>query len=125
MRVRLFVGGLAAGVVIFSVAEAGEIRYDTANRRDPFRPLVGPHALRKEGGKNSFAIEGIVFDQKKGSYAVIGGEIFREGDSINEAQLIKIFPDRVIVNQQSEEIVIWLREEIAEPGRKLKQHDLE
>lgn len=120
MKGGLWLVGLLGSVLIISIAEAGEIRYDSADRRDPFRPLAGPHALQKGGGKDGFAIEGIVFDQKKGSYAVVGGEIYREGDSLKGAQLIKILPDRIIINQQSEEITIWLREEIVEPGRKLK-----
>lgn len=116
--------GLTAWLLFFSIAYAGEIRYDKANRQDPFQPLMGPHALRGEwDGKDAFPVEGIVFDPQEGSYAVIGGEIYREGDSVNEAQLIKILPDRVILNQQSKEIVIWLREEILKPGNKLKEND--
>ena len=108
------------GLFIFSVAEAEEIRYDDGHRRDPFQPLIGPHALRRGAGlgKGEFSIEGIVFDPKKGSYAVIGGTIYREGESMDGAQLIKILPDRVIFHQQSEDVVIWLREEILEPGQK-------
>lgn len=111
-------------MLFFSIAHAEEIRYDRANRRDPFQPLVGPHALRGEGtGKDAFPVEGVVFDPPGGSYAVIGGEIYREGDTVKDAQLIKIMRDRVILNQHSEEIVIWLREEILEPAHKQKKND--
>ena len=106
--------------LIFSVAEAKEIRYDRANRRDPFEPLIGPHAFRGIAGvgKETFLLEGLVYDPKKGSYAVIGGEIYREGESIEGARLIKVFPDRVILLQESNETVIWLRDEILEPAPK-------
>ena len=99
------------------MAEAKEIRYDKGNRRDPFVPLIGPHAFRGAAGvgKEAFPLEGVVYDPKRGSYAVIGGEIYREGESINGAKLIKVFQDRVILLQESSEIVIWLREEIFEP----------
>lgn len=117
---------LAGGAVLFfSVAEAKEIRYHKGDRRDPFLTLVGPHAFRGEGGrgKDDLPVEGIVFDPEKGSYAIIGGEIYREGETVNGAQLIKIFPDRVILNQQSEEVVIWLREEILRKGKKESKED--
>ena len=101
-------------VLFFSIAEAKEIRYHKADRRDPFHTLVGPHAYRGRGGidKEDLVVEGIMVDEKKGSYAVIGGEIYKEGETVDGAQVIKIFSDRVIFNQQSEEVVIWLREEV-------------
>ena len=37
---------------------------------------------------------------------------------MGEAKLIKVFPDRAILLQESSEIVIWLREEILEPDQK-------
>ena len=106
--------------LIFSLAQAGEIRYDKSNRRDPFQPLIGPHAFHGGGdrGKEGFPLEGIVFDPKKGSYAVIGGAIYREGESVEESKLVKVLPDRVVLLQESDEVVIWLREEILEAGQK-------
>lgn len=105
---------------IFSVAEAKEIRYDKGTRRDPFEPLIGPHAPLGSGGvkKEMFPLEGVVYDPLKGSYAVIGGEIYREGESPEGAKLIKVLPDRIILLQESNEIVIWLREEILEKNEK-------
>lgn len=102
------------------MAEAKEIRYDKGNRRDPFEPLIGPHAFRGGlgVGKEAFPLEGVVYDPGKGSYAVIGGEIYREGESVDEAQLIKVLPDRVVLLQQNNEMVIWLRDEILEPDQK-------
>lgn len=98
----------------FSVAQAGEIRYDKGNRRDPFLPLIGPNAFRgAEGaGKDAFSLQGIVHDPKKESYAVIDGEIYREGETIDGAKIIKVLADRIILHQESNEIVLWLREEI-------------
>ncbi len=111
--------------IIFSLAHAEEIRYDRADKRDPFASLVGPHASRVAGGiaREAFQLEGVVFDPKKGSYAIIDGTIYREGESIDGGQLVKILPDRVVVLQESNKVIIWLREEILEPNQKGKIDD--
>lgn len=114
-----FLGGLVLSCLIFSVAEAEQIRYDKGNRRDPFEPLIGVAGVRGGIGlgKEAFLLEGLVYDPKKGSYAVIGGEIYREGESVNGAELMEVLPDRAVLLQESSEIVIWLHEEIWESGQ--------
>ena len=106
--------------LIFSVADADDLRYDKGQRRDPFQPLIGPHAYRmgREMTKDAFPIVGIVYDPKKGSYAIVGGEIYREGQNLDGAKLIKILGDRLILQQESKEVIVWLREEILETGKK-------
>ncbi|GEM_PF-1337650 len=100
----------------FASAIAEEIKYDKGDRRDPFTPLVGPHAGKKmEIVNQRLPIEGIIFDPDAGgSYVLIGGQVFQEGDAIEEAQIVRILPNRIILLQQSKEVVIWLREEILE-----------
>ena len=123
-QIGFWVGFVAASLCfIFSLAEAQEIRYDRGNKRDPFQPLIGPHAFRGGAGvsKETFPLEGIVYDPQKGSYVLIGGSIYREGESIEGAKLIKVFPDRVILLQESDQIVVWLREEILESNQKKKE----
>lgn len=112
--------GVLVSALIFSVAEAEEIHYDKGNQRDPFQPLIGPNAFRGVGslGKETFPVEGIIFDSKEGSYAILGGEIYREGETVNGVQLVKILPDRILLHRQSEELVIWLHEEILEADQK-------
>ena len=118
-----FAGGAAWTVImssfIFCLAQAEEIRYDTGGRRDPFQPLIGPNGLRaaRVSGKEALQIQGVVYDPYKGSYAVIGGTIIREGETTEGAKLVKVLPDRVVMLQESKEVVIWLREEIVEAGR--------
>lgn len=116
---RGFLLFLAVFFLFFSIAGAEEIRYDKGSRRDPFVPLVGPNAPRgfDGSGKDGFQIEGIVYDPRQASYAVIGGEIYREGETVEGAQLVKVLPDRVILLQQNEEVVVWLREEIFSPNK--------
>ena len=99
-------------LAIFSLALAEEMSYDTASQRDPFVPLIGPGAMRSDAGRDAFAVEGIIFDPNGGSYAVIAGEIYREGEEISGSKVVKIMPDRVVFLQKKKELVIWLREEI-------------
>lgn len=112
--------GVVGLCLFFSVAVADEIRYDSNGRRDPFLPLVGPGALVSglgSGGKG-LEVSGIVFDPKGASYALIGGEIYREGESLGGVKVIGILTDRVVFLQEGEEVVIWLREEILGEGQK-------
>lgn len=96
--------------IIFSVAEAEEIRYDKGNRRDPFLPVRGS-SIGVSTTREGLTVEGIVFDPKGSSYALIGGQVYREGESLENAKIVKIMPDRVILLQDSEQVVLWLREE--------------
>ena len=109
--------------IIFSVAAAEEIRYDKDDRRDPFLPATGAHVGTL--GKEGLTVEGIVFDPKGNSYVLIGGQIYREGESIENAKLIKILPDRAILLQDSEQVVIWLREEALQEKQRENGRDHE
>ena len=113
---RRLLPALVFPLMIFSVAWAEEIRYDSGHRRDPFVPLADQSGFEREGdlGKSGLGIEGIVFDPKGGSYAVINEKILREGQSINQTKLIRIEKDRLIFVQEGEEKIVWLREEIAQ-----------
>ncbi len=105
--------------IIFSIAEAEEIRYDKGARRDPFVAPMDVEAMRAGStGHDALSVEGIVFDPKGSSYAVIGGEIYREGESVQGSKILRILPDRVIFFQENEEIVIWLRQEIVNRNEK-------
>lgn len=92
-----------------------ELTYHTGDRRDPFVPLVGPDGIMMLKGKTSdFVVEGIIFDPREGSLALINGEMYKPGDSVNEAVIIQIFKDRVLLSIEDEEKIIWLREELAD-----------
>lgn len=116
-RRRVFLGGTFFVMVsFFSVAAAQEIRYHSADRRDPFIPLVGANWVGRAAGVNpdDLAVDGVVYDPGGDSYALVGGEIYREGESLDGAKIVRILADRVIFLQESKETVVWLREEIVE-----------
>ena len=102
---------LGALGLFFSLAFAEEIRYDNPEIRDPFVPLKNPQAEGDAGLQDALAVEGIVYDPRAGSYAVIGGEIYKEGEEFQGTKIVRIMPDRVVFYQENEEVVSWLREE--------------
>lgn len=105
----LFLGSLAVFVRIVS---ADGIQYDSGGRRDPFVPLVGPDGtILKKFDATGLKVEGIIFDPKNGSLALINGEFYKAGDKLQNAVLAQIFKDRVILSQDDQEKVLWLREE--------------
>ena len=116
--VVLWVLGIMIGILLpfFSVASAGEIQYHSADRRDPFIPLIGPDGSLRYGAlsfkSGEFKVEGIIYDPVEGSYALINGQFLKEGDQINNAQVVSILRDRVILSVNNEQQVIWLREEV-------------
>lgn len=116
MRKGFLVLGLIVGCIIFSVAEAEEIRYDKGDRRDPFSPIM--NSRNKTLGNEGFNVGGIVFDPKGGSYVLMGGQIYREGETLEDATIIKIMPNRIILLQGSKQVVLWLREEALEVNQK-------
>ena len=118
MKPRCFLLFLIVFSVIFSIAEAEEIRYDSVDRRDPFVPLMGLETLQSGAQGDSLSIEGIIYDPNGGSYAVIGGEAYQEGEDVGGVKLARILPDRVIFLQGNQEVVSWLREEIVPESEK-------
>lgn len=105
-------------LLVISPLNAETLRYDSGDRRDPLVPLIGPGGMvvGKKSGPGDFNIEGIIFDPKAGSMVLINQEFYKEGDRIGEANLITILKDRVILSQDDEEKIIWIREEVVSPG---------
>ena len=102
----------------FSLAFAAEISYDSAGRRDPFIPLIGPNGIltQRSAAQSDLKIEGIIYDPPQGSLVLANGEFYKQGDRIGDATVISIFQDRVILSQSDEEKTIWIREEVASEG---------
>ena len=104
---------ITAWIIIGTNLHAEEIQYVRGDRRDPFVPLIGPGvALVKVVAKMDINIQGIIIDQAQGSMVLINGQFYKEGDTVNDMNVISIFSDRVILSQNNEEKTIWMREEI-------------
>lgn len=106
----------------FSLAFAGEIRYDSGGRRDPMMPLVGPDGIvAVKFNPDDLHIEGIIFDSNRaGSLVLINGEFYKEGQTVNNSTIITIMKDRVILRQDDEEKTLWIREEIVSYDQQIK-----
>ena len=102
----------------FFMAFATEIRYDSGDRRDPFIPLIGPDGIMpKVFDPSDLRIEGIIYDPKgTGSLVLINGEFYRQGDTVKDSNVITIFKDRVVLQQEDQEKVMWIREETIGDG---------
>lgn len=123
-RLRVFAIGTAllTATAFFSLAFAGEIRYDSGARRDPLTPLVGPDGvIAIKFNPNDLNIEGIIFDSNRaGSLVLINGDFYKEGQSVKDATIISILKDRVILRQDDEEKSLWMREEIVDPNQQVQ-----
>ena len=108
----LSISGMALGLVF---AEEG-FEYNSKSKRDPFVPLISESGGYASDAYEASAIEdirleGIVWDDAKGSIAIINGEIVKEGDSLGAIKILKINRDSVIFDANGESVKIDLNKE--------------
>jgi|GEM_PF-795157 len=97
---------------IFSYAQ--DFTYNSKGKRDPFMPLVGAGAVyeTKEAVEiNSLqdvVLEGIVYDEKGGSRAIINSMILKEGDKAGAMTIEKIEPKKVTlqIGDETHEVIL-------------------
>lgn len=81
--------------------------YDAKGRRDPFLPWDGREAKSKSDmDTQDLHVEGIIFDQAKGSLAVVNGTVLKEGDSVGPYKVAKIEKQKVLITKEDAEV--WL-----------------
>jgi len=110
--VAVLVIGAMALAATFAFAEDA-FEYDSKAGRDPFVPLVskgGAYVSDAYGisGIKDVRLEGIVWDEAKGSIAIINGEIVREGQEIGSVKVLKIESDAVVFEVDTEEVRVEL-----------------
>lgn len=89
--------------------------YDAKGRRDPFLPWDGSEAKSKsEMDTQDLHVEGIIFDQAKGSLAVVNGAVLKEGDSVGLYKVAKIEKEKVLITKDDEKV--WLPFKSGENG---------
>lgn len=88
--------------------------YSPQSKRDPFVPLVSPagYLINLEEEEDTvMRLEGIMYDPKGDSMAIINGELLRVGESIDDAVVSKIEPNKVVIIKDNQNIEIELRRE--------------
>ena len=108
----LLISGMAIGMA--SAEEA--FKYNAKGKRDPFVPLIaesGGYAsdAYEASAVEDIRLEGIVWDDVKGSIAIINGEIVKEGDAMGSIKVLKINKDSVVFDVGGESIKIDLNKE--------------
>ena len=94
---------------------AQEFIYDAKGKRNPFIPLVtsGGRLLKldKEEGARGLSVEGIIYDERGISYAIINGEPAKTGDAVGEYQVLKIEKNKVIFIKDGEPLELEFKKE--------------
>lgn len=84
----------------------------SSEQRDPFSPLItesGQMLIKKTMGPGGFTLKGIIYSED-GSIAIIGDEVFKEHDIINDYKIMKITTKKVILKKGKNIIVLKLEE---------------
>jgi len=106
--------GLMGVVDLAAQDEKDKYLYKAQNKRDPFEPLISPagYLINLEPGtEETLRLEGILYDVKGDSIAIINGELLRVGESLGEAVIINIEPEIVTVMRNNETLELELRRE--------------
>ncbi|MBI4394775.1 MAG: hypothetical protein HY583_01115 [Candidatus Omnitrophica bacterium] len=94
----------------FSVAFAEEFIYDSHGKRDPF-VSVGEGYTGGGFGIGELRLEGVIVDAQGDSYALVNGEIVREGESLEGFLLKKVEKNRAIFDKDGEVVEVVLSQE--------------
>lgn len=101
--------GLSAVVVVVVIfvlsitafAEDQQFVYDSKAKRNPFIPLITEDGRlvkldKVEAPSGDVTVEGIIFDKKGRSYAIVNGTVVGIGDAIAGYEVLKIQSDKVL-----------------------------
>lgn len=84
----------------------------SSEQRDPFSPLIsqtGQLLIKKTTSPTGLALKGIIYSEQ-GSVAIIGDEVFKENDIINDYRVVKITRKKVLLKKDKEVIILKLEE---------------
>ncbi len=79
----------------FSFSE--EIRYESQGRRDPFESVNEAEATSSQPAAKDIVIEGIIYDSKGKSIALISGDAYRVGDVVADKKILEIKATSIVV----------------------------
>ncbi len=118
MRAGPFFAAAAGGLVAIGlVVPALRAEYQPKGKRDPMIPLltgdgqrIHPPGYDEEvpTGITGLALQGIVYDPRAESYAIINGEIVREKEEVQGMKVLKIRPAEVTILAEGQEHLLRL-----------------
>lgn len=89
--------------------------YNAKRKRNPFIPLVTSDGrilkLDLDENAKNLTVNGIIFDEKNTSYAIVNDQIIKKGDIIGEYQVFKIEINKVIFIKGEESIEVTIEKE--------------
>lgn len=94
-----------------------EFTYDAKGKRDPFMPLVTPDgrfiSFDKQKARSDLLVEGIIYDKKGESYAIVNGEVVKAGNDVGDFKVLGIEDNKVtfIKEGKTKEINLTNKEE--------------
>lgn len=93
-----------------------EFVYDSKGKRNPFIALITADGrlmkLEQEDTTASpLVVEGIIYDKRGLSYAIVNGEIKSVGDKVSDYQVLRIEKNKVIFIKEGQPIDVKLKEE--------------
>lgn len=96
--------------------------YDSKGRRDPFVSLFRGEvrsytSLDSVNTLDDLMLEGILWDSKGGSIAILNGVILSEGDKVNNIHILEITPRKVFLRLNNIEHELILEERMEGGGK--------
>ena len=107
-------GCLFAVSVSLAGAEEQKYSYKGQGKRDPFVPLISPagYLLNLESeDSDTLKLQGIMYDPKGVSMAIINGALVKAGEAVGNAVVTEIDPTKVIIIKDNERMELELRRE--------------
>jgi len=88
------------------LAQEAAFSYDSTGLRNPFIPLVTNDGrlikVNTGAGTGDLVLEGIIYEEKGESYAIVNTAIVRPGDVVNGWEVSRVEQNKVIITKGSE-----------------------
>ena len=104
--------------VIMPVGIAGaqqDYKYNAQGKRNPFVPLVTSDGrlmkIADQEASSVINLEGIIYDKKGISYAIVSGEVVKVGNKVGDYQVLKIEEKKVTFIKEGLPLEIELKKE--------------
>ncbi len=99
----------------FLLANESNFVYDSKGKRDPFISLIGKKVKLTDvdliDSIKDVRVEGVIIDPKKGSAAIVNGQILYIGDYMGGFKLVKVTHYYIVVSRDEKEYKLQFRSE--------------